>query len=193
MANTPSAKIQLDIQAVEILTSGVKSGVIPSRFLTMLDLPNGTLDGNINRVFSKTESSVAASTVTSYDVVGGVVDSFGSAITMAEVVLIAIRNNSTTALQTLIVGAHATNGFGKLASGRGFFGAACDVTTAPTTCQGGIVVPAPTSAGGPGWMVLYSPDGVPAVAATSDVLAVVTSAVVGSTNGWDILILGRSA
>jgi hypothetical protein len=47
---------------------------------------------------------------------------------------------------------------------------------------------------GPGaWLTLYDPTGVPVTAGTGDLLTITTSAVVGATNAWDILILGRSA
>jgi len=41
--------------------------------------------------------------------------------------------------------------------------------------------------------VLYAADGVPVTAGTGDILTITTSAVAGSANAWDILVLGRSA
>jgi hypothetical protein len=41
--------------------------------------------------------------------------------------------------------------------------------------------------------VLYAKDGVPVTAGTGDVLRVTTSGVAGSTNTWDLLVIGRSA
>src|SRR5574343_634125 len=101
-----SARVNIDIRAQDLLQSGIKAGVIPITFLQQLDLINGT-----------SESSKAASSTTSYDLVGtSLTDSFGTAVSFAEVALIAIKNTRTTALAYLQVGPHATNGFGKLAS-----------------------------------------------------------------------------
>jgi hypothetical protein len=179
---TASARINIDLRAQELLASGIRAGVIPSTFSVVSDLTTGTSDGKIDLVFASTAASVSASTITSYDLAGSLVDSFGNVLTFVEVVLIAVRNKRTTALAYLDVGPHATNGFGRLASSRGFWpadiGADAD--------QGSIVAP-------DSWLVLYNADGVPVTAATADILRVTTSAVVGATNSWDILILGRSA
>lgn len=180
--STPSAKVVLDIQAVNILSAGVSAGVIPSKMLVNLDLKNGTTDGSIDLVYTDTISSVAASTITSYDLAGSLKDSFGASVTFAEVCLIAVRNNRTTALAYLDVGPHGTNGFGRLASGRGFWPA--DV--GGDADQGTIVGPN-------SWIVLYSDAGVPVTAGTGDILRITTSGVTGSTNGWDLIVLGRSA
>ena len=99
-----------------------------------------------------------------------------------EVCLIAVRNKRTTALAYLDVGPHATNGFGRLVSSRGFWPA--DVGA--DADQGSIVAP-------DSWLVLYAKDGVPVTAGTGDMLRVTTSGVVGSTNTWDLLVIGRSA
>lgn len=179
---TSSARVVLDVQAIDILSAGIKAGVIPAKFQINLDLPNGTADGSIDRIFSKSESGIAASTITSYDLAGVLTDSFGTVISFAEVCFIAIRNKRTTALAYLDIGPHATNGFGRLASSRGFWPA--DI--AADADQGSIVAP-------DSWLVLYNKDGVPVTAGTADILRVTTSAVVGSTNEWDILIMGRSA
>lgn len=179
---TASARVNIDIRAQELLSSGIRAGVIPANFAVVLDLTNGTADGSCDLAYAASPSGIAASTVTSYDLAGSLVDSFGTTLTFAEVCLIAVRNKRTTALAYLDVGPHATNGFGRLASSRGFWpadiGADAD--------QGSIVAP-------DSWLVLYQKDGVPVTAGTGDVLRVTTSGVVGSINTWDILILGRSA
>jgi hypothetical protein len=113
---------------------------------------------------------------------GSLINAVGGAVVFAEVCLIAVRNKRTTALAYLDVGPHATNGFGRLASSRGFWPA--DI--AADADQGSIVAP-------DSWLILYNKDGVPVTAGTADILRVTTSAVVGSTNSWDILVLGRSA
>ena len=179
---TASARVNIDIRAQELLSSGIRAGVIPANFAVVLDLTNGTADGSCDLAYAASPSGIAASTVTSYDLAGALVDSFGTTLTFAEVCLIAVRNKRTTALAYLDVGPHATNGFGRLASSRGFWPA----DAAADADQGSIVAP-------DSWLVLYNKDGVPVTAGTGDVLRVTTSGVVGSTNAWDILILGRSA
>lgn len=178
-----SARVTIDIRAQDLLQSGIRAGVIPTTFLQQLDLNNGTTDGKIDLIYGKSESGKAASSTTSYDLVGtSLTDSFGAAVSFAEVALIAIKNTRTTALAYLQVGPHATNGFGKFASSRGFWGATADVTNG----SGNTIAP-------DSWLVLYNKDGVPCSGGASDILAVVTSAVSGDTNSWDILICGRSA
>jgi hypothetical protein len=179
---TASARINIDIRAQELLSSGIKAGVIPATFAVVLDLTNGTTDGKADLVYATTTSGVAASTITSYDLAGSLTDSFGTVLTFVEVSLIAVRNKRTTALAYLDVGPHATNGFGRLGSSRGFWpadiGADAD--------QGSIVAP-------DSWMVVYAKDGVPVTPGSTDVLRITTSAVVGSINSWDLLVIGRSA
>jgi hypothetical protein len=179
---TASARIAVDIRAQELLSAGIRAGVIPSNFHVLLDLTTGTADGQADLVYATTASGVAASTVTSYDLAGSLFDSFGTTLTFVEVCLIAVRNKRTTALAYLDVGPHATNGFGRLASSRGFWPA----DAAADADQGSIVAP-------DSWLVLYAKDGVPVTAGTGDVLRVTTSGVAGSTNTWDLLVIGRSA
>lgn len=179
---TSSARINIDIQALDILSAGVAAGVIPAKFLVQTDLNTGVSDGQCDLMFAKTESAIAASLITSYDLAGSLKDSFGNTLTFVEVVLIAVRNKRTTALAYLDVGPHATNGFGRLAASRGFW----PTDAGADNDQGNIAAP-------DSWMVLYSKDGVPVTAGTGDILRVTTSAVAGSTNSWDLLIIGRSA
>ena len=180
--STPSARINIDIQAVDILSAGINAGVIPAKFAVNTDLSTGTADGSIDLMYAKTETGIAASTITSYDLNGVLTNAFGASVNFAEVCLIAIKNHRTTALAYLDIGPHATNGFGRLSSSRGFWPA----DAAADADQGSIVAP-------DSWLVLYNKDGVPVAAGTSDILRVTTSAVVGSTNTWSILVLGRSA
>ena len=177
-----SASVNIDILGLQILSQAVQAGVIPARFLVSLGLANGTSDGSIDLVYAKSESSIAASTITSYDLVGSLTNAVGAAVVFAEVALIAIKNKRTTALAYLDIGPHATNGFGRLASSRGFWPA----DLAADADQGNIVAP-------DSWFVIYAKDGVPATGGASDILRVTTSAVAGSTNEWDIVIIGRSA
>ena len=171
-----TAKVRLSIEAREILSSAIKAGVVPSTILEDLDLRNGTDDGEIDLAFAVTETSKAASGTDDYELDGAVTDSFGKAITFAEVVLILVRNRRTTALAWLQVGPSVANGFGTIDSNKGFFKAATDRA---------VVGPS-------GWYCAYDPTGVVVDGTHSD-FAVDTSAVAGATNSWDLLILGRSA
>lgn len=185
-----SAEVLIDINARDILAAGIAAGVMPQRFLVQLGLANGTADGSIDLIYAASPGAagadaagfVAASTITSYDLTGSLKDPFNRSVNFAEVVLIAVRNNRTTALAYLDVGPHATNGFGRLSSSLGFWPA--DI--AADADQGSIVAPG-------GWLVMYAPAGVPVGAGATDILRVTTSAVVGSTNTWDIFIAGRSS
>jgi hypothetical protein len=176
-----SANIRIDVTARDILQSGVTQDASVRRFIQSLDLNNGTADGYIDLIYGVSASAIAASTTTSYDLVG-TLTSLGVTLNFSEIVFIIVHNKRTTALAYLIVGAHATNGFGKLVSSLGFWGATADVT------NGGGSVVAPNS-----WMILYNKQGVPCSAGATDILAVVTSGVAGSTNEFDIIIGGRSA
>jgi hypothetical protein len=177
---TPTVKVAVEITGIEAL-AGAGSGVVFDRFHQLLNLANGTSDGQINRLYFVQETLKAASATTSYDLSGSLEDAFGDAVVFAEVCLIAIYNRRTTALANLNLGPHVTNGFGRLASSLGFWPA----DAAADADQGSIVMPE-------GWLVLYNPGGVPVTAGSGDILAVITSAVVGSTNSWDLMIAGRS-
>lgn len=184
---TSRGRIVMDVVGEQILAGAIAAGVIPARITEAIDLASGTSDGSIDLVYYQEKTGGAASTTTSYDLSGPLTNAFGEAVVFAEVVCIAIRNKRTTALAYLTVGPHATNGFGIISGSKGFWGAAIG------SGGGNIVGPAISSPGQDGWFVLYDPTGVPVTASTADILAVVTSGVPGSTNAWDILILGRSA
>lgn len=171
-----SAKVTLTVEAFEVLNSGIKAGVIPSTFLEKMDLRSGTADGQIDLVYAVTTTAVAAGGTTEYDLDGVLEDSFGNVITFAEVNMIAVRNKRSTALAWLQVGPAAATGFGTLTANKGFWLVATDRS----------------NVGPDSWLVLYDKVGVPVTGALKD-LAIDTSAVVGATNSWDLLILGRSA
>jgi len=171
-----SAIVKLTIEAREILSSAIKAGVVPSTVLEDLDLRNGTSDGQIDLAFARTETAKAASSTTTYALDGTVTDSYGIAITFAEVVLVLVRNRRTTALAWLQVGPNGANGFGVLNGNKGLWNVAADRSTV----------------GPEGWYCAYDPVGVVVDGTHSD-LDVDCSAVAGATNSWDILILGRSA
>lgn len=174
--STVSGSINLSILAREVLSSGISKGAISREFQAILDLPNGTNDQQINKCYAKRESGIGASVTTVYDLIGSLTDEDGTTINFDEVVLIAIRNLSSTAANYLTVGPDATAGFGAVASNKGFWADASDRNV--------------LNADGDSWLVLYSKSGVPAAAGSTDELAVITQ---GSTslNTWDILILGR--
>ena len=178
MSTTHSAKVLIDLIAKQNISNGKIKGTNNFPFLEDLKLSSGTDDGQIDLSYFETVTGIAASTTTVRDLAGSLSDVEGNTLTFAEVALIAIRNLRTTALATLEIGPDATNGFGVLSSGRGFWSDASDRN-----------VVHPNS----GWLVLYAPDGVPVGAGSTDELAIITSAVSGSTNSWDLLILGRSA
>lgn len=182
MANTPSAKVSLSITGRDVITSGGKAGVVPTFLQQQLELSNGLNDGQIDLLYYTRAENVAASTITSYDLSGVLFDEEGTTLLFSEIALIYLYNRRTTALAYLDIGPHATNGFGRLASSKGFWPA--DI--AADADQGSIV--APSSFG-----LWYSKVGVPVTAGTGDILRVTTSAVTGSSNAWDILILGRSS
>jgi hypothetical protein len=182
-----NVKIAVTIKAWEIIASGIKSGTIPSEFAAFIDVPTGTTDGACDVIYTKSESGKAASGTTSYDLTA-LVDTYGTAITFAETFLIVLWNKRTTALATLSVGPHATNGHGVLSSGRGYWNAALG------SGGGNIVQPShATRADLKSFLVLHNVDGVPVVNGSTDVLAVTTSAVSGDTNAWDLMVVGRSA
>lgn len=186
MANTFTGSFDINVTLNEIVTSGgLRSGSVPTRFLQQLQMANGTADGQVNVGYYKRESGIGASVTTSYDLVGGLTDASGNNINIDEVVLVAVRNLSATAANHLIVGPHATNGFGIVSSNKGFWQAAVG-------SGGGNVIAADydstTDTGA--WFVLHERNGVPAVGGSTDILAVVTQSGT-SSNTWDIVIIGR--
>ena len=177
-----TATVSLQITARDVLNAGLSRGVIPIQFAQVLELNNGLTDGSIDLAWSASRVSIAASTPINMDLSGALTDSFGNVVQFAEVVLIALVNNRTDAGAYIQLAPAATFGFGRLAAGKGFWPA--DI--AADADQGSIV--------GPGaWLCLYDPTGVPVTAGTGDLLTITTSATVGSTNAWSILVLGRSA
>ena len=175
--STVSGRVTLSVLAREVLSAGISKGVIDREFTELLDLPNGTADNQINKCYAARTSAIGATT-TVYDLAGSLTDEDGATITFAEVVLIAVRNLSTTAASYFTVGPDATNGFGAIAANKGFWAAAIG-------SGGGSIV----AADGDSWCVMHSKGGVPVTAGTGDELSIVTP---GTGNTWDILILGRS-
>lgn len=175
-----SGKINIDCSFNEIWDNGVNAGArIPNRLNNSFKLANGSASGEIDLGVFIAARSVAAGGNTDYDL-NAVVSTSQGEIDFSTVKLIAIRNNRTTALANLLIGPKdGTNGFGILGSptaGKGFWNAGTERN-----------VVAPNS----GWVVLWNTDGVPVNATFKD-LRVTTSAVSGSTNSWDLMILGTS-
>jgi hypothetical protein len=183
MSSTFNASMAISLVLNEMVSTGVKAGNVPAKFLADLRMATGTTDGQVNKGYYRRYTGIAASTITSIDLIGTLTDLSGTTISFDEVVLIAIRNLSDTAANYLEVGPHGTNGFGALASNRGFWKS--------STSRSIVSADATTAAvGGGGFLILYAPAGVPAVQATSDILSVETG---GSASGatFEILILGR--
>lgn len=175
-----TATVSLQITARDIINSGLKAGVVPINFASVIDLNNGLTNANIDLAWSASRVGMAASGTTTMDLHGALTDSFGNTVQFAEVVLIALRNNRTDAGAYIVLAPGALP-FGRLAAGSGFWPA----DLAADADQGSVV--------GPGaWLCLYDPTGVPTAAGVTDQIQITTSAVVGSTNSWDILVLGRS-
>ena len=172
MAVVSSARVNISVKAYQVIQDGIEAGVIPADFLESITLRNGTDEGEIDLVYAVTESAVAASATTSYDLNN--LTHLGEAVVFDEVVLIVLRNKRTTALASLQAGPNTSDGFG--AGAVGFWASQPDRS-----------VVNPDS-----WVILYSKAGV-IVDATHKVLDIDTSAVVGATNSWDLLVLGRSA
>lgn len=177
MSATYGGSVSLDVLFNEVIAPGnFGGGTLQKHFLFLRDLPNGTSDDQINVAWAKTESGIGSAVTTVYDLIGVLTNTEGTVVNFDEVVLIAIRNRSSTAANWLSVGPDVSNGFGVVASNKGFWADATDRTVLP--------------ADGDSWVVLYCKGGVPAAAGSTDELAVITQSGT-SSNTWDILILGR--
>jgi len=174
---TMAAKVGIDVRAIVALSDGIASGMISPKMLESLDLKNGVTEGLIDLVYYKEESAVAASTTTRYDLDDGTMkDVYGNALAFVEVVLIGIRNTRATADAFIDIGPSSSHPFG--AGNEGPWAA---VTYRSRVCQNS------------GWLFLYVPEGAAVGSGATDAIDVITSAVVGATNEFEILILGRSA
>lgn len=183
MSSTFNATLSLDLIASELFATGNKRGPIPAHILANARMATGTSDGQINKAWYKVYTGIGSSTTTSVDLIGTLTDTSGDTINFDEVVLIFIRNLSSTAVNYLEVGPHATNGFGVLASNRGVWKDVSDRIIIPAD-------PTASSTGGGAFFLWYNVAGVPAAAGSTDILAITTG---GSASGatFEILILGR--
>jgi len=184
MASTFTGGLTFKIEGTEVVSSGPLKGSNRHALETFLNLPNGTSDGQIDLVYSKIETGIGASVTTVYDLAGSLTDLSGTTITFVDVVTIAVRNESATAANYLLVGPDATNGFGVVSSNRGFWADASDRNVLNAEKD--------TQSGDSGWLILHARDGVAVAAGSTDELAVITQGGT-SSNTWSIVILGRSA
>lgn len=177
MSTTFSATVTLDIIFSEVISGQLRAGnALTARLNEALDLTTGTLDGQINVAWAKTETGIGASVTTVYDLIGSLKSTDGTTLNFDEVNLLAVRNKSATAANFILVGPDVSAGFGVLGANVGFWNDATDRSV--------------VGADGGSWTVMYSKVGVPAAAGTTDELAVITAGGT-SANTWDILILGR--
>lgn len=183
MSSTFSGVLSLDILASELYATGNKRGPLPARILANARLATGTADGQINKAWYKVYTGIGSSTTTSIDLVGSLTDTSGDVINFDEVVLIFIRNLSSTAANYLEVGPHATNGFGVLASNRGVWKDASDRSIIPADSTASVT-------GGGAFFLWYNVAGVPAAAGSTDILAIVTGGSASAAT-FEVLILGR--
>ena len=184
MASTMKARVQYLIEGTEVVSDGPLKGVNKRELRLFLDLANGTSDGECDLMYSDQKTGIGASVTTVYDLAGSLSDLSGTTITFVEVVLIAVRNRSSTAANYLEVGPDSTNGFGVVASNKGFWSDASDRNVVPADFN--------SDDGDGSWVILHSRGGVPVSAGSTDELAVITQGGT-SSNTWDIVVIGRSA
>jgi hypothetical protein len=176
MATTFNARVALDILFNEIRSSNVKPGMDAARFNELIDMATGTSDNQINVAYAVDVTGIGSAVTTVYDLIGVLTNTEGTVLNFDEVVLIAVKNLSTTAANYLLVGPDSTNGFGAVASNKGFWNAAADRNV--------------VAADGGSWMVLHSKGGVPAAAGSTDELAIITQSGT-SSNTYRLMVLGR--
>ena len=97
MSSTFNAALHLDLIANELYVTGNKRGPISSKILSDVRMATGTVDGAINKAFYKQYTGIGAGVTTSIDLVGAITDASGDTVNFDEVVLIFIRNLSSTA------------------------------------------------------------------------------------------------
>lgn len=178
MATTIRGNVRMNVEFFEIISNGPTAGALPSRINEVLNLSNGTSNGQIDLAYAARATGIGSSATTVYNLNGdsNFTDTEGNQIDFAEVVLIAVKERTGTAANVLQVGPDATNGFGVLASNVGFWADASDRSVVPANS----------------WYVTYCEAGVPVTDASTDELAIITGGS-ASNAAWDLIILGRSA
>jgi hypothetical protein len=182
---TYQGALDLTLSYVAKWSNGSQSGPLTTKVATSVRMPTGTTDGSIDRAYYANVTGLGSAATTTFDLAGSLTDPSGATISFAEVVAIFVRNKSATAGNGIRVGPAASNGFGVLATGKGFWLNAADRA---------IIQPASTaeSTGGGNFWFVYAIDGVPVTAGTGDQF-VVTTETGASSAAFEILILGRSA
>jgi hypothetical protein len=184
MASTFKGQLAFRIEGQEVVSDGPLKGSNKRALELLLDLPNGTSDGEIDLAYSAKVADIGASVTTVYDLAGSVTDLSGDTITFAEVTTIAIRNLSSTAANYLTIGPDATNGFGVVASNQGFWADASDRNVIPANYD--------SQTGDSGWVILHCRSGVAVAAGSTDEIAVDTQSGT-SANTWELVIFGRGS
>jgi hypothetical protein len=179
MANIVTGRMAIDLAIREVWpASATGSGVYTHTFPKVIDYANGTLDGQIDRVYSIVESGIGSAVTTNYDLAGSLKDRANNTITFAEVTMILLVNLSSTAANALQIGPGASNGFGVLATNKGVWADATDRTV--------------VMAGADDYFLWVSKVGCPVTATTGDILSVITQTGT-SANTWLLVVAGRSA
>lgn len=168
-----SLSLKLFALAREYLISENKSIAGPNEIKAEFTLEDGTSAGQIDLVFSDRRTLSVGNEV--LDLAGTLTDSFGNTITFAKVMMVLIKNRSTTDGDDLEVGPDATNGWA------GAFADASDR----------VVVAAGRTADEPGLFLWFDPRGQAVSAGSTDELYIEN---VGANDvDYDILIVGTSA
>lgn len=168
MATSLSTILRAQITAAYVDDQGIASPSANLNFETTESWANGVIIDTADKVFWKRDT-VATGTPKTYDLSGGVTDVFGTAITMAKVTCIAVKNRSVTAGQIISVGGGSNPLINwVMASGDG------------------------VKIGPDGFFMIYDPSlaAYAVTAATGDVLTLASAA--GSPE-FDLVVIGRTA
>ena len=178
--STVSGRVLIDIAIREVLSSVggdfSQTGPVTHAFQQVRDLANGTLDGQINKVYSEVVTGIAASTTTQRDLVGTLTDKDGAVINFDEVVLLFLFNLSSTAANYLTLGPGAATPFGVVTANKGFWSAQADKNVIP--------------ADGESFVLLWSKSGIPAAGGSTDRIDIITQSGT-SANTWILIAAGR--
>lgn len=166
MSTATSARLLLEAVLRDITIDGVSKTIEEPSIRANIDLGDPNL-----KVWGGTFENVAASFTTVIRLFGTLLDSNGDTIDWATINLIVVQNRRPDAGAFVLVGPDATNGFGA----PGFW---ADISDRSQVDEDG------------GLRVFYSPPGVAVADGATDELAVITSAVAGATNVFDVLIAG---
>lgn len=171
MAREANARLEISLKAEERATAATGSGGttarLPHEHVFVREFPNGTSDGQIDRVWSTVAGSVTAGAAVTVDVVGSLTSKLDSGNTVSFIDLQTMIIENTATSGNLLVGG-ATNAVG-------LHSAANDVTVIqPGGCR----------------VFDFGTAGLACVAATSDELKVDASA---GTVTYKVTVIGRSA